>query len=153
MTSSGEGCRVHHSALVVSDIDRSLAFWRDGLGFEILMDQVFEGDWPTLFGAPTTNLRSVFLGDRRQPQCGLVELVAFADLEPARAGSAPERPGAGFLLLSLYVDLDQALAGLARFGIEPGAVIEVDGVRGPVRMATVRDPDGVLVELIDLPGT
>jgi catechol 2,3-dioxygenase-like lactoylglutathione lyase family enzyme len=30
------------------------------------------------------------------------------------------------------------------------AQIEVEGLSGPVRMATVRDPDGVLVELIDL---
>jgi glyoxylase I family protein len=149
----GGGNRVHHSAIVVRDLDRSLPFWRDGLGLDVLMDTAFEGDWPTLFGVPRPSLRSVFLGDHRQPGSGVVELVSFEGLDPTPATATAGAPGAGFLLLSLYVDLDQVLPRLAPLGVEPEAVIEVDGLKGPVRMATVRDPEGVLVELIDLPPT
>jgi catechol 2,3-dioxygenase-like lactoylglutathione lyase family enzyme len=145
------GNRVHHSAIVVRDLHRSLPFWTDGLGLDVLMDSAFEGDWPTLFGVPRPSLRSVFLGDRRQPGSGVVELVSFEGLDPAPAGGTAGAPGAGFLLLSLYVDLDRVLSRLAPLGVKPEAVIEVDGLQGPVRMATVRDPEGVLVELIDLP--
>ena len=65
---------IHHSAICVRDIDASLRFWRDGLGFEVLMDGSFEGDWPTLLRAPSTELRSVFLGDPAHPDAGVVEI-------------------------------------------------------------------------------
>jgi glyoxylase I family protein len=114
------------------------------------MDQSFQGDWPTLFGVPSDRLRSVFLGDPRQPESGLVELVCFEGLDPAGAGSKVGRtPSAGFFLLSFYVDVTQTVARLKSVGTIPDASIEVKGLSGPVRMATVLDPDGVLVELID----
>ena len=34
--------RIHHAAIVVADVDASLRFWRDGLGFELLMDELTE---------------------------------------------------------------------------------------------------------------
>ncbi len=149
MPTAPGGYKVHHSAVVVRDVARSLSFWRDGLGLQVLMDRTFEGDWPTLFGAPSRNLRSVFLGDPRQPDSGVVELVSFEGLDPAPPAGAGDRPGVGFLLLSLYVELDRVLLQLAAQGVQPRATIEVDGRQGRVRMATVSDPDGVLVELID----
>ncbi|TMK83046.1 MAG: VOC family protein [Actinobacteria bacterium] len=33
--------RIHHTAIVVADVDASLRFWRDGLGFQLLMDDTF----------------------------------------------------------------------------------------------------------------
>ena len=38
----------------------------------------FTGDWPTLFGVATDQLRSIFLGDPDTPDTGIVELVMFA---------------------------------------------------------------------------
>ena len=43
--------KIHHSAICTRDLDASVRFWRDGLGFVEQMDERFEGDWPTLFGA------------------------------------------------------------------------------------------------------
>lgn len=143
--------RVHHSAIVVRDVDASLQFWRDGLGFEVLMDMPFDGDWKALFGAPANRLRSVFLGDPARSDSGIVELVQFA--EGAPDDGRPSSPtGAGFFLLSCYVDVDAVLARLAALGLggEPRR-ITVPGPGAPpteVQMATVVDPDGVLVELI-----
>src|ERR1700722_4619587 len=54
---------VHHTAIVTTDVERALAFWRDGLGLTVLFDHVFTGDWPTLFDAKTDTLQSIFLGD------------------------------------------------------------------------------------------
>ena len=51
---------VHHSAVVTRDVDASLRFYRDGLGLEVLMDHEFDGDWSTLFDAPTDRLRLRF---------------------------------------------------------------------------------------------
>ena len=135
---------VHHSAFCVADVEESLRFWRDGLGFAVLMDQRFRGDWPTLLSAPSDSLRAVFLGDPTAAGSGLVELVDLGRVAPGPVGDAPPAPG--FLLVSVITDVDPALARLAALGLG-GTPRRVD-VSG-VAMAVVRDPDGVHVELVD----
>jgi catechol 2,3-dioxygenase-like lactoylglutathione lyase family enzyme len=134
---------VHHSAICVADVEASLRFWRDGLGFEVLFDERFSGDWPTLLHAPSTTLRAVFLGDPAAADAGIVELV---DLGPAAPVERTDAPSGGFLLLSIITDVEAALERLAALGLggKPRR-IEVHGIA----MAVVRDPDGVLVELVD----
>ncbi len=141
--------RVHHTAICSRDVDASLAFWRDGLGFEVLMDESFRGDWPTLFDAPTDRLRAVFLGDPHHPDAGIVELVDLGpDLRPpTEPPTEPptDRPPAGVLLVSVLTDVDATLARLAALGLGgPPRRIEAHGIA----MATVRAPDDVLVELV-----
>jgi len=142
--------RVHHSAICTSDVETSLRFWRDGLGFEQLMDHHFDGDWPHLFGAPSTRLRSIFLGDADSADAGVVELVVFEDpgSMPTTPPPSPDAaaPAVGFLLLSLYADIDATLDRLAEMGL--GGQPRVTSVGPDVRMAVVRDPNGVTVELI-----
>jgi catechol 2,3-dioxygenase-like lactoylglutathione lyase family enzyme len=133
--------RIHHAAIISADIDASLRFWRDGLGFDLLMDETFEGDWKTLFGIDATKVRSVMVGDPSRAGSGIVEFVQFlgAEVPP------------GFELLSLFVgDVDEALAKLGHDAQELRR-IEVESPQGPVPMVTVRDPDGVLVEIIGPP--
>ena len=137
--------KAHHTAICTLDVDTSLRFWRDGLGFEVTMDHEFDGDWPTLFEAPGTRLRSVFLGDPGDASAGTVELV---DLGPLPEAPPTGAPTTGFFLVSVYLDVEAALARLAELGLggEPRR-IEVHGVA----MAVVRDPNGVRVELIGIP--
>ncbi len=142
---------VHHSAVYARDVDASLRFYRDGLGLDVLMDHEFDGEWRTLFDAPADRLRSIFLGDPGSPDAGIVELVAFDGAAGDPTSPAPPRPG--FFLLSFFVDVDATLARLAAAGFDaPARRIQVPGPGGDVEMATVRDPDGVLVELIDIDG-
>ena len=138
--------RVHHSAIRVTDVEASLRFWRDGLGFAVLMDERFEGDWPTLLRAPSSSLRAVFLGDPDQRGSGIVELVDLGAVSEPPDSPGPDGDAAGFLLLSIMTDVSAALERLDALGLG-GAPrrIEASGVA----MAVVTDPDGVLVELID----
>jgi len=138
---------VHHSAICVRDVDASLRFWRDGLGFEVVMDERFEGDWPTLLRAPSTSLRAVFLGDPSSTASGIVELVDLGQV-PDSDGSPDASPAGGFLLLSVMADVEAVLSRLAALGLGGSPrCTEVSGIA----MAVVRDPDGVLVELVDSP--
>jgi glyoxylase I family protein len=141
---------IHHTAIVTSDVERSIRFWCDGLGFAELFDHTFKGDWPTLFGATTDRLRSVFLGDPTAPDTGLVELVQFDDAKP---GQPPSAPAFGFFLLSLEREVDVTLAGLAALGFDDGVRrIEMPAPGGKVvEMAVITAPDGVRVELIGPP--
>jgi glyoxylase I family protein len=137
---------IHHSAIGTRDLEASLAFWRDGLGFDVVMNEEFDGDWPGLFGGADTRLRSVFLGDPAAPQSGVVELVQMEGMGIGTPGT-PD-PATGFFLLSLFADLDVVLSRLASLGLggEP-RVITVSGTR----LAVVHDPNGVRVELMDSP--
>jgi catechol 2,3-dioxygenase-like lactoylglutathione lyase family enzyme len=139
---------VHHTAIVTTDVEHSLRFWRDGVGLEILFDHVFTGDWPSLFNAKTDTLRSIFLGDPSAPDTGIVELVVFDDHEPASEPAAG--PGAGFFLVSLNRDVEPALRRLADAGFTDGVrQIAVPAPQGKqVQMAVITAPDGVRVELI-----
>jgi catechol 2,3-dioxygenase-like lactoylglutathione lyase family enzyme len=142
---------VHHAAICTADVDRSMRFWRDGLGFTELFDHTFCGNWPELFGADSHQLRSIFLGDPQTPDTGIVELVVMEG-----AGDAPTPapgPQHGFFLLSLQRDVDPTLSTLAALGFTDG--VRRIGVSTPagatVPMAVIKAPDGVLVELIGPP--
>ncbi|MCW2591385.1 MAG: lactoylglutathione lyase-like lyase [Mycobacterium sp.] len=139
---------VHHTAIVTAELELSMRFWRDGLGFSELMDHTFTGDWRTLFDAKTDTLRSVFLGDPETPDTGIVELVVFEDVAaapPAAAGPAP-----GFFLVSLQREVDPTLARLDELGFTEGIRrISMPAPGGKaVQMAVITAPDGVRVELI-----
>lgn len=139
--------RIHHLALCVADLEASLRFYCDGLGFEVLMDHEFDGDWPGLFDGPSRRLRSVFLGDPAVPEAGIVELVTFPGAA-LPAGPPPAPPARGVLLASVYCDVHATLERLAGLGYTDVRHASMPGPDGPVPMATLRDPDGVLVELI-----
>jgi catechol 2,3-dioxygenase-like lactoylglutathione lyase family enzyme len=142
---------IHHTAIVTADVDASMRFWRDGLGFTELFDYTFTGDWPTLFGAATDRLRSIFLGDPETPDTGIVELVVLDGVEATPPPT--DVPGFGFFLLSLQRDVDPTLATLAGLGFDAGVRrIEMPAPGGKtVAMAVLNAPDGVRVELIGPP--
>ena len=112
---------VHHSAIVVTDVEASLRFWRDGLGFEVVMDQRFDGDWPTLFHAPSTSLRAIFLGDPRHPRSGIVELVDLG------LGGPPRRIDVSGVAMAVVTDPDGVLVEL----VDSGATANLDRLTEP----------------------
>jgi glyoxylase I family protein len=136
---------------VTADVDASMRFWRDGLGLRQLFDHTFTGDWPTLFGAATDKLRSIFLGDPGTPDTGIVELVVLEQVETAPPPT--DFPAFGFFLLSLQRDVDPTLATLTALGFDDGVRrIEMPAPGGKkVAMAVITAPDGVRVELIGPP--
>ena len=154
---------IHHSVVVVRDLGASLRFYRDGLGLDLLQDRQVEGDWPDLLDAPSRRLRAVFLGDAGVPDdhAGVLELNVFDGDVPEGPppsppnvfdGDVPEGPpsppGTGFFLLSFFVDVEAALSRLAALGLGgPPRRVTQQTPRGPITLATVRDPDGLLVLL------
>jgi catechol 2,3-dioxygenase-like lactoylglutathione lyase family enzyme len=143
--------RVHHTAIIASDIERSLRFYRDGIGLEVLSDiPVLESDWPTVMGVRSTRARSLNLGDPKDPSAGVLELLEF------EGGSDPAPPvgvpTCGMFLVSfLGVDVDAIIERLHALGYEPYGRIEGRAPTAVFDLATVRDPDGVLVELVGVP--
>jgi catechol 2,3-dioxygenase-like lactoylglutathione lyase family enzyme len=141
------GLKVHHTGVVPRDLEKSLRFWRDGIGLEILSDVPdVEGDWPRLFGLGTHSARTISLGDPGDRSAGVLELVVFED------GFTPPPPAplsSGFLLVSFVgVDVEAMLGRLRGHGFEAVGRMQGNTATATFEVATVRDPDGVLVELV-----
>jgi len=139
---------IHHCVIVVRDLEASLRFYRDGLGLDLLLDRQVEGDWPELFDAPSSRVRAVFLGDAAVPDdhAGVLELNVFDGDIPE--GPPPSPPRTGFFQLSFFVDVEATLGRLATLGLGgPPRRVTQFTPRGPVTLATVRDPDELLVLL------
>ena len=106
-----------------SDLTRTLAFYRDGLGLSVARE----------FGA----------GDHR----GVVFFAGGGFLEVSGAGPAPGRPGVALWLQ--VPSMNEAVAGLEVRGValarppvlEPWGLVE----------AWVDDPDGVRIHLVEVP--
>jgi catechol 2,3-dioxygenase-like lactoylglutathione lyase family enzyme len=138
---------IHHTVIRVRDMGRSLAYWHEGVGLELMMDGEFEGDWPTLFNVASTSLRSVFLGDATQDG-GVLELVDFGS--PGRRQPADDEPAEGLMLVAFQCAIDPILERLHSMGCA-GALreITVQSARGLVRMVLLEDPNGVRFELTE----
>ena len=136
-----------HVTVRVSDIDRSLAFYRDGLGLRVLFDRVLDGPGlEALTGAPGARGRMVGL---LVPGAGKVsiELLCF---ESPPSGRPPPGSFTGYGNVSLAVDdLDAAHAACVGRGLRPlQPPVSIAGVR----MFFLADPDGTPIEIIEFPG-
>ncbi len=141
---------IDHTAIAVADTTRSLAFWRDAIGFEVAGGAE---NWGTeqehlnqVFGArlAITGLRAAPAGDA--PGIGL-EFLDY--LAPSNGRPAPSDLAANDLThwyLRLHVDDPAVLADAARTAggrwISPGAVVLPSAASGFRTGALVRDPDG-----------
>jgi len=139
-----------HVGLCVSDLDRSLRFYRDGLGFELVGSHGVGDEFGPLMELDGVRLESRFL--RRDGVS--IELLCFT--APGHTGAATRRPmnQLGLTHLSIRVDdVDAAVASLeALGGTVVGATRTTLGA-GDARLEFVYccDPDGVRIELMKLP--
>jgi lactoylglutathione lyase len=136
-----------HGGITVSEMDRSLVFYRDGLELEQEFDRMLDAPYlKEVLGLSFDAIRAVYL---RIPGGGFVELLEYRGIERFPAAARPCDPGAGHLCL--YVDDVQAvfdrLTGLG-FRARHGAVTDITaGPNAGARSAYFADPDGYYVEL------
>ena len=141
--------RLTHIGICVSDLQRSLRFYRELLGFRLEHELHVEGEpSDTLLRLRGVTLDAVYL----QRDGVRIELLRFASppAPPARSRSMHEH---GLTHLSFRVaDMDATLAALRAAGER---VLEETVVRIPQFQAAacfVVDPDGQLIELVQSPG-
>jgi len=136
-----------HVTVRVSDIERSLAFYRDGLGLRVLFDLALEGEGlEAVTGVKGARGRMAGL---LVPGAGKasIELLWF---ERPRSERPPAGRFTGYGNVSLAVDdLDAAYAACAARGLRP---LQAPVAVGGVRMFFVADPDGTPIEIVEFPG-
>jgi catechol 2,3-dioxygenase-like lactoylglutathione lyase family enzyme len=126
---------VHHVAVTVSDCERSLAFYRDLLGFPVLGVVTFAGD-------PGLIIHFLDVGNN-----ALLEMFSFATPAAVEGDFVYDDRQAGFRHLAFKVqDVDAVAGRLLQAGVE-FTLLPLDAVGG-VRIAFFKDPDGTLVEIV-----
>lgn len=152
MTTPAPVQRLANIGLHVTDIERSLDFYRDLLGMTIHIDSGWQDD-PGLLarsGTPGGAIRIVNLHAADAPAGASITLVQLRGLDrrPAQRRVFQD-PGTAHLAFTV-TDLDEMLArgqaaGLTPVG-QPGEV--TGGGPGRARVAFICDPDGFFVEFV-----
>jgi catechol 2,3-dioxygenase-like lactoylglutathione lyase family enzyme len=144
----------------VADLDKTVAFYRDGLGLQMVgndgkpatktpMPQTLDEDlskFTDTHGAKFRNASFKIPGAKFD-----LELTEFTNW-PQRKTAVPhmQDPGAGTLVL-IVRDVDAALAGVNKTGGSVlsigGKPMKIGGEQSKSRSVFVRDPDGFMLEL------
>jgi catechol 2,3-dioxygenase-like lactoylglutathione lyase family enzyme len=137
-----------HLGICVADLERSIRFYRDALGFEVAERHTVGQDFATLMEFDRVDLTSQFM--RRGATA--IELLSFA--EPAVEGTPERRPvnRLGLTHLSFRVtDLEAVAARISECGgqVLDGTMTTIDLGGTALRFVYCTDPDGVRVELMD----
>jgi lactoylglutathione lyase len=146
---------IFHTGLTVSDLDRSVAFYRDLLGLELVSQ--WDSAQPylrTIVGFPDAELRIALL---RIPRGGVgvsghhIELLEY--LRPRGTRGDPLTCNPGNVHVSFMVeDLDVAHAELRARGVRfKSAPVEIThGRNRGARAVYLLDPDDITLELVQL---
>ncbi len=144
--------RIYHVGLTVSDLDRSIAFYRDVLGLTYQGEMVMTGDaTDALFQRKDCKARVAYLNGSEHVEAPPVELIQFV-------GDATEKEAPGLFAPSIselcfYTDaIDAVYEGLLSKGVDclspPVAFDFTDQGFGKSKAFYFKDPDGIILEMM-----
>jgi catechol 2,3-dioxygenase-like lactoylglutathione lyase family enzyme len=139
-----------HTGITVTNLERSLAFWRDVLGFELSHTAHQKGELAKeITGVEGAEIKLAVL---RAPGAHKIELLEY--LAPADRKRAHLRPcDVGSIHVALLVDdLSAALDRIAVSGWRTVGQPQIltKGPNAGKRVVYVRDPDGTTIELMQI---
>jgi catechol 2,3-dioxygenase-like lactoylglutathione lyase family enzyme len=135
---------------IVGDLEKAIAFYRDGLGLDVVGTPSSAETNPALrnmFGLPDAQIRWT-VGRPPAMRTG-VEMVEIRNAGGKPADRRIQDPGA-FTLIVVVRDVDAALARVRQLGaaiVTTGGAPVTFGNSPRVRAVIVRDPDGHFVQL------
>jgi lactoylglutathione lyase len=142
--------RLGHLGICVSDLERSIPFYRDLLGFRLVSQVKVQGkEADKLLRLEGVDQRTVFM-----ERDGLrVALFAYNAPKPEGDGKPRRMNQLGMAALMLRVDdLDATLEPFRKAGVH---ILEDTYSAHPSfrsKLVFLCDPDGTLIELIEMPG-
>ena len=139
-----------HTGFTVSNLERSLAFWRDVLGFELSHRPHQTGDLASeITGIPGAEISIAVLKGYGHK----IELLQY--LAPPDCKHVDVRPcDIGFVHVAFTVDdLDAVLNKIASSGWKAAGKPQTlqSGPNAGKRVVYVRDPDGTTIDFMQLP--
>jgi catechol 2,3-dioxygenase-like lactoylglutathione lyase family enzyme len=140
-----------HTGITVSNLEHSLAFWRDLLGFELSHTAHQKGELAKeITGVEGAEIKLAVLKTPGSHKVELLEYLAPADRK--RANLRPCDVGSVHVAL-LIEDLDGVLKRIAASGWNAAGKPQTltKGPNAGKRVVYVRDPDGTTIEFMELP--
>jgi catechol 2,3-dioxygenase-like lactoylglutathione lyase family enzyme len=142
---------LHHTGYTVADLDRSVEFYRDLLGCELLGIQEREGGYlAAVVGYPDAHVRMAHL--RAADSAHIIELFQYISPTPGELDLEPRKVGTAHLCF-VVEDLAAVYQRLLAAGVEfISRPVDVDvGANAGGRALYFRDPDGIPMELFQPP--
>ncbi|GAA2754531.1 VOC family protein [Amnibacterium kyonggiense] len=141
---------IHHTGIIVSDLDRSIEFYHGLLGFPFQSEPSpwFDGDELAQgVGVPGARLRQccLLVGD------GVLELLEYENREPSDGPVHQNHLGAMHVAFRVD-DVAAVQAELEAKGVEffSSSHVVDDGVLAGWRWVYFHDPDGIPLELVEV---
>jgi len=140
---------MRHAGFVVGDLERSIAFYRDALGFDLLLKvDRFEDDVAKGTGVPGAKIRAALL------QLGESQIELIQYVQPKGKGYDRRNCDVGVAHLAFLVtDIDGVYEELSKSGVHfsgPPARI-AEGARKGWAWVYFSDPDGFQIEISQAP--
>ncbi|MDT4906397.1 MAG: lactoylglutathione lyase [Pseudonocardiales bacterium] len=142
-----------HVGITVSDLERSVAFYSDGLGLELHSRAVSSSAASQVWGLPDARADVVYL--RIPGSDAMLELLHFhGDVDQRSAAARPWDAASGHFCL-LVDDLDGLYEHLSARGYRSrsgGVTVITEGPLTGSKAAYLVDPDGYHVEVFERAG-
>lgn len=147
-TAAAQQAQIGAIGYVVTNIDRSQAFYTEVLGMLPAGDFALDSTWSREAGAASGrpfSVRQFRLGDG--PGTTVLKLAYFGGSQPRPSQQGLDSPaGVNYLTLT-YPDLAPVVARLKKAGIPILGTVQRDSYQ----LVFIRDPDGLFVELVGPP--
>jgi len=141
-----------HIGITVSSLERSLAFWRDVLGFEFSHSTQQKGEIAEqITGVKGAELKLAVV---KAPGGHKIELLEYLAPPDRRKDNALRPCDVGHVHVALTIEnLDELLQKIAASGWEAAGKPQslTSGPNAGKRVVYVRDPDGTTIEFMEMP--
>ena len=144
--------RIYHVGLTVSDLERSIAFYRDVLGLEFQGEIFMEGEeTDKMFRRVNCKARVAYLNGSKAVEAPPVELIQFVNNEVKKVPS--DLFTTSISEVCFYTDdIDSAYKHLVDNNVECLSETQYFDFRadgfGESRAFYFRDPDGIILEMM-----
>jgi catechol 2,3-dioxygenase-like lactoylglutathione lyase family enzyme len=140
--------RLRHVGIVVRDLERSLAFYRDLLGLSVMRAMDEQGPFlDAILGMSGVKVRTVKLAN--SADAAQIELLAFEDPAP-EIGGPPSLVRVGPTHIAVTVErLDEFYRRMRAAGVSFTTEPRVSP-DGGAKVTFCRDPDGTALELVEI---
>jgi catechol 2,3-dioxygenase-like lactoylglutathione lyase family enzyme len=139
----------NHTSFTVADLDVAVKFWTEAMGFEAATVAERHGDWQgPVTGVPGARIKVAHLFGHGHH----MEFIQYLESEGRSVPLSPNMPCVAHVCLECS-DIRETARLLRAHGATPqGEMVEVsEASMRPCKAGYLRDPNGVIIELLELP--
>lgn len=138
---------IRHTGLVVQNLERSIAFYRDVMGLKLAMQDVESGDFiDNVVAIDGVELKYCKMVCQDDSMIELIEYLTHPD-KPIEGNWPSNRIGNSHICYTVK-DIDLLHATLIEMGLNCNCTPQVFP-NGKVKVMYCHDPDGIMVEVVE----